>query len=116
MGTTTIKAAQVWHRRPQEERVSCRSLRWETRKARLSPAATMTIVSRSEATTTRSAQMPPPIYGGGSGPRTQMDALMNHPALPVARYCASSILMTVVNKLVVSGAHFTMNLLLLAIQ
>ncbi|KAG8929644.1 GDP-mannose transporter into the lumen of the Golgi [Tulasnella sp. 419] len=37
-------------------------------------------------------------------------------ALAIAAYCGSSILMTVVNKFVVSGAHFSMNFLLLAIQ
>lgn len=36
--------------------------------------------------------------------------------LPVISYCGASILMTVVNKFVVSGAHFSMNFLLLAIQ
>ncbi|GAA95563.1 uncharacterized protein L969DRAFT_85250 [Mixia osmundae IAM 14324] len=44
------------------------------------------------------------------------DHIMNHPALPVACYCLSSILMTVVNKFVLSGAHFSMNFLLLTIQ
>ncbi|WVQ81376.1 GDP-mannose transporter 1 [Cryptococcus sp. DSM 104549] len=37
-------------------------------------------------------------------------------ALPILSYCAASIMMTVVNKYVVSGAHFTMTFLLLAIQ
>ncbi|KAK1922731.1 hypothetical protein DB88DRAFT_496118 [Papiliotrema laurentii] len=37
-------------------------------------------------------------------------------ALPILAYCAASIMMTVVNKYVVSGAHFTMTFLLLAIQ
>ncbi|WVF65396.1 GDP-mannose transporter 1 [Kwoniella sp. CBS 6097] len=37
-------------------------------------------------------------------------------ALPILSYCAASIMMTVVNKYVVSGRHFTMNFLLLAIQ
>jgi len=35
---------------------------------------------------------------------------------PVISYCGASILMTVVNKYVVSGAHFSMNFLLLALQ
>ncbi|ORX39294.1 hypothetical protein BD324DRAFT_619163 [Kockovaella imperatae] len=37
-------------------------------------------------------------------------------ALPILSYCAASIMMTVVNKYVVSGANFTMTFLLLAIQ
>ncbi|WWD21276.1 GDP-mannose transporter 1 [Kwoniella shandongensis] len=37
-------------------------------------------------------------------------------ALPILAYCAASIMMTVVNKYVVSGANFTMTFLLLAIQ
>ncbi|KAG8908682.1 GDP-mannose transporter into the lumen of the Golgi, partial [Tulasnella sp. 417] len=37
-------------------------------------------------------------------------------ALPVVSYCGASIMMTVVNKFVVSGAHFSMNFLLLAMQ
>lgn len=73
---------------------------------------------------------------------TPVDQLMNHPALPILCYCASSILMTVVNsekpppslsstwvslnlslslsvpasEFVVSGSHFNMNFLLLTIQ
>ncbi|BGP21289.1 GDP-mannose transporter into the lumen of the Golgi [Rhodotorula toruloides] len=47
---------------------------------------------------------------------SQYDRLLNHPALPVMCYCASSILMTVVNKFVVSGKGFNMNFLLLTIQ
>lgn len=35
---------------------------------------------------------------------------------PILAYCGASIMMTVVNKYVVSGAQFTMNFLLLAIQ
>ncbi|RXK37897.1 GDP-mannose transporter 1 [Tremella mesenterica] len=37
-------------------------------------------------------------------------------AFPIISYCCASILMTVVNKYVVSGRHFTMTFLLLAIQ
>jgi len=40
----------------------------------------------------------------------------NHPALPVLCYCLASIMMTVINKYVVSGVHFNMTCLLLAIQ
>ncbi|KAF9517763.1 hypothetical protein BS47DRAFT_1389484 [Hydnum rufescens UP504] len=42
--------------------------------------------------------------------------ILNHPALPVACYCLASIMMTVVNKYVVSGKDFNMTCLLLAIQ
>ncbi|GAA5980790.1 hypothetical protein JCM10908_003869 [Rhodotorula pacifica] len=49
-------------------------------------------------------------------PPSHFDHLLNHPALPVLCYCASSILMTVINKYVVSGSHFNMNFLLLTIQ
>ncbi|EJU03841.1 UDP-galactose transporter [Dacryopinax primogenitus] len=39
-----------------------------------------------------------------------------NPVFPILSYCCSSILMTVVNKYVLSGRHFSMNFLLLAIQ
>ncbi|KAG0664052.1 GDP-mannose transporter into the lumen of the Golgi [Rhodotorula mucilaginosa] len=55
-----------------------------------------------------SARSPPPP--------SHFDHLLNHPALPVLCYCASSILMTVINKYVVSGSQFNMNFLLLTIQ
>ncbi|KAF7356812.1 UDP-galactose transporter [Mycena venus] len=35
---------------------------------------------------------------------------------PIACYCAASVIMTVINKFVVSGANFSMNFLLLCIQ
>lgn len=50
------------------------------------------------------------------GPGSRIDRLANNPILPVFSYCAASILMTVVNKFVVSGRHFSMNFLLLTIQ
>ncbi|KAI5480825.1 GDP-mannose transporter [Pseudohyphozyma bogoriensis] len=53
---------------------------------------------------------------GQETPTTIWLRLTNHPLLPVFCYCAASIMMTVINKFVVSGAHFTMNFLLLAIQ
>ncbi|KAF8329462.1 GDP-mannose transporter [Cantharellus anzutake] len=46
----------------------------------------------------------------------QQLSILNHPALPVLCYCLASIMMTVVNKYVVSGANFNMTCLLLAIQ
>lgn len=57
-----------------------------------------------------------PTYINSSNPSSSNLDLINHPALPVLSYCAASILMTVVNKFVVSGHHFTMNFLLLTIQ
>ncbi|KAL0953406.1 hypothetical protein HGRIS_004645 [Hohenbuehelia grisea] len=40
----------------------------------------------------------------------------SNPVYPIVCYCMASILMTVVNKFVVSGANFSMNFLLLCIQ
>ncbi|GAA5845698.1 hypothetical protein JCM11251_003931 [Rhodosporidiobolus azoricus] len=79
------------------------------------------------------------LPGRTAPPPSSMDQLLNHPALPVLCYCASSILMTVVNskscstfsfqtrnmqadvslacaEFVVSGKSFNMNFLLLTIQ
>jgi len=39
-----------------------------------------------------------------------------NPMFPIFSYCFSSILMTVVNKFILSGRHFSMNFLLLTIQ
>nr|ADE10074.1 DUF6 [Tremella fuciformis] len=58
----------------------------------------------------------------GPGAREALGRKDEHPpqmreqALPILSYCCASILMTVVNKYVVSGRHFTMTFLLLAIQ
>ncbi|KAG0149145.1 hypothetical protein CROQUDRAFT_59692 [Cronartium quercuum f. sp. fusiforme G11] len=61
-----------------------------------------------------------PTYHSASGQLqcsgSRLDRITSNPALPVICYCAASILMTVVNKFVVSGHHFTMNFLLLTIQ
>jgi len=40
----------------------------------------------------------------------------DHPAVPVLSYCASSIMMTVTNKYVLSGLDYNLNFLLLAVQ
>ncbi|KAJ5888909.1 GDP-mannose transporter [Penicillium taxi] len=40
----------------------------------------------------------------------------NNPALPVLAYCGSSIMMTVMNKYVLSGLDFNLNFLLLMVQ
>jgi len=43
-------------------------------------------------------------------------SVANNPVLPVLSYCASSILMTVTNKYVLSGRDFNLNFMLLAVQ
>ncbi|KAG0156665.1 GDP-mannose transporter 1 [Penicillium digitatum] len=43
-------------------------------------------------------------------------AISNNPALPVLAYCGSSIMMTVMNKYVLSGLDFNLNFLLLCVQ
>ncbi|KAL9107543.1 MAG: hypothetical protein Q9227_007543 [Pyrenula ochraceoflavens] len=43
-------------------------------------------------------------------------SMANHPIFPVLSYCLSSILMTVTNKYVVSGANWNLNFFLLAVQ
>lgn len=43
-------------------------------------------------------------------------SLLNHPIVPVLAYCGSSILMTVMNKYVLSGSDFNLNFLLLLVQ
>jgi GDP-mannose transporter len=40
----------------------------------------------------------------------------NNPILPVASYCASSILMTVANKYILSFPDYNLNFFLLAVQ
>lgn len=43
-------------------------------------------------------------------------SLANHPLLPIGSYCLSSIMMTIMNKYVVSGTNWNLNFLLLAVQ
>ncbi len=43
-------------------------------------------------------------------------AVANNPVFPVLSYCASSILMTVTNKYVLSGLGFNLNFFLLCVQ
>lgn len=57
------------------------------------------------------AEMKKAIATGASTKEASLSALP-----PILCYCCASILMTVVNKFVVSGAHFSMNFLLLCIQ
>lgn len=59
------------------------------------------------------AAPPPPLARAASSPPS---SLSNNPALPVLAYCFSSILMTVMNKYVLSGMDFNLNFLLLMIQ
>lgn len=56
---------------------------------------------------------PPPLPRTASSPPS---SLSNNPALPVLAYCGSSILMTVMNKYVLSGLDFNLNFLLLMVQ
>ncbi|KAL8832400.1 MAG: hypothetical protein Q9170_004901 [Blastenia crenularia] len=49
-------------------------------------------------------------------PPMPMPPASNNPVFPVLSYCASSILMTVTNKYVLSGLGFNLNFLLLAVQ
>jgi GDP-mannose transporter len=57
---------------------------------------------------------PPPPTPSRSASSTS--SLANHPSLPILSYCASSILMTVTNKYVLSGLDFNLNFLLLCVQ
>lgn len=45
-----------------------------------------------------------------------LGAAVNNPIFPVLSYCASSILMTVTNKFVLSGLGFNLNFFLLCVQ
>lgn len=56
----------------------------------------------------RTFEAPPPPQ-----PRA---APANNPILPVLAYCGSSILMTVMNKYVLSGTNFNLNFFLLCVQ
>lgn len=54
---------------------------------------------------------PPPA----PAPRASV-SVPNNPAFPVLAYCGSSIMMTVMNKYVLSGLDFNLNFLLLCVQ
>ena len=47
---------------------------------------------------------------------TPPSPVASSPALPVLAYCGSSIMMTVMNKYVLSGLDFNLNFLLLMVQ
>ena len=53
----------------------------------------------------------PPRHSTSSG-----GSITNNPIFPVLSYCASSILMTVTNKFVLSGYGFNLNFFLLCVQ
>lgn len=55
---------------------------------------------------------PPPVQPRAAPP----SAISNNPILPVLAYCGSSILMTVMNKYVLSGTNFNLNFFLLCVQ
>lgn len=49
--------------------------------------------------------------------RSQLpSSVANNPIFPVLAYCGSSILMTVMNKYVLSGSDFNLNFFLLCVQ
>ncbi|GIJ85463.1 GDP-mannose transporter into the lumen of the Golgi [Aspergillus pseudoviridinutans] len=58
-------------------------------------------------------EAPPPAVQPRGPPAAQ---LANNPILPVLSYCGSSILMTVMNKYVLSGTDFNLNFFLLCVQ
>ena len=49
-------------------------------------------------------------------PVIPLASVANNPILPILSYCGASILMTVMNKYVLSGTSFNMNCLLLFVQ
>lgn len=51
-----------------------------------------------------------------SPPQPRAAPPANNPILPVLAYCGSSILMTVMNKYVLSGTNFNLNFFLLCVQ
>lgn len=51
-----------------------------------------------------------------SGPAMPSGPIANNPVVPVLSYCASSIMMTVTNKFVLSGTGFNLNFFLLCVQ
>lgn len=47
---------------------------------------------------------------------SSLEVLVKNPIVPILAYCASSILMTVLNKYVLSGLDFNLNFFLLCVQ
>ena len=58
----------------------------------------------------------PPMNTPRSAGSAPIIAATNNPVFPILSYCASSILMTVTNKYVLSGFGFNLNFFLLAVQ
>lgn len=63
-----------------------------------------------------SARSPMLQTSAPSGPAMPSGAIANNPIVPVLSYCASSIMMTVTNKFVLSGTGFNLNFFLLCVQ
>lgn len=74
--------------------------------------------------TIRSYESPPsspmtsrtPMIPAPSGPALPSGPIAGNPIVPVLSYCASSIMMTVTNKFVLSGTGFNLNFFLLCVQ
>lgn len=62
----------------------------------------------------RSFSPPPRTNSSRHGMST--NSLQNNPILPVVSYCASSILMTVANKYILSFPDYNLNFFLLCVQ
>ncbi|EAS30900.3 GDP-mannose transporter [Coccidioides immitis RS] len=59
---------------------------------------------------------PPPQPQPRHSSSSHSQSISNSPVLPILSYCASSILMTVTNKYVLSGVQFNLNFFLLCVQ
>jgi GDP-mannose transporter len=57
-----------------------------------------------------------PLSSRNPPPAPQLPPVVNSPLVAVLSYCASSIMMTVTNKYVLSGMDYNLNLFLLCVQ
>jgi GDP-mannose transporter len=57
-----------------------------------------------------------PVSMRSAPPAAQLPPVVNSPLVAVLSYCASSIMMTVTNKYVLSGLDYNLNLFLLCVQ
>jgi GDP-mannose transporter len=64
----------------------------------------------------RQGKFSPPRSPAPPIQRPQSTDWQNNPILPVLSYCASSILMTVANKYILSFPDYNLNFFLLAVQ
>lgn len=64
----------------------------------------------------QSSRFEPAPHTPSSRPSSSSSSLSNNAALPVLAYCGSSIMMTVMNKYVLSGLDFNLNFFLLLVQ